>query len=174
MLEIKLTLKDSTVERLDAAQQWHIQHGESKTYAQLIDAYVERCAPLPKPPRPKPPRRKVLLPAIRNEKQRQRGKKRWAGILKQERQKAMRQLAGGYWQRLSDEERRLEIAQRRAKWTPRPPKESKPPKVKKIGKAEHKCSTHLRDYTKGRGLFGKHHGVFEQSEHTRGRNREQL
>jgi len=161
---------EETLCRLDEGQKKRARKGEPNSYEQMIKEAVAHVFPLPKPPRPKPPR-KIVSPAVRNEKQRQRGKKRWAGILRQDRQKAMRELAAGYWQRLSDDERRLEIARRRAKWTPRPPKKPKPPKFKKVGKAEHKCVAHLRDYTKGRGLFGKLHGVFEQCEHTRGVNR---
>lgn len=37
-----------------------------------------------------------------------------------------------------------------------------------IGRALHRCRAHFADYSQGRGLFGKHKGVFLISEHWRG------
>ena len=162
LLDLKLT----TWARLEEYQKRSAAHGESKTCEDILEGLVETHLPMPKPVRVRKKPVKSVEPM--NERQRRNARKRWAKVGAEERSQIMRDLASKPWTG-TPEERRHEMQRRRALWTPRPPKTPKPSKVKLEGKREHLCREHDRDYRQGRGLFGKWHGVFPQSEHTRGR-----
>ena len=167
MIDIKLRLPDDMCARLDAEQKRRVNSGEpAASWTEILYELSQHHLPLPRPPRPKPPRKIVSTNEV-SKRQRGNGKKRWVKVPQEERSKEMRQLAARYWQRFTPEERRAEIARRQA-MNPRPPRPPKPARVKCHGKRKHLCKAHTRDYSQGRGLFGKHHGVFEQSEHLRG------
>lgn len=162
MITIMLTFKEGTVAWLDQEQSRRAKRGTPASYSEIIEEVL-----LKEQHRTAPIERVRKSDEERRESQRRNAQKRWKNTEPRTLSQKMQQLGKKRWEPFDTPEKRSQEMRRAQPRSSQP----KPPKIKLIGKREHICAEHERDYTKGNGLFGRLHRVFPQAEHVRGRKR---